>query len=237
MKIKLLVATLMSAVMVTSVANAATPTPKPTAKATPKPTAKSTVKATPKPTTTKKVTKKPVVKKKKKKVVKKTATPIPSPSPVWPPSSKLFTSNKGVYAKIPTGKELIGLISAAKGLAADVKKCEENACGAVIIAADYTCKWWEIKAAVTGANPSDPTKRVLLGNLRTTYPLLAPKTYANVLLISDEPIYTPGSIDPTTGLLGAPVPINGISVGSIAAICHKAETDEKLPSNTYTRVR
>jgi hypothetical protein len=239
-KIKLLVATLMSAVMVTSVANAATPTPKPKAKvstkATPKPTAKSTVKATPKPTTTKKVTKKPVVKK-KKKVVKKTATPIPSPSPVWPPSSKLFTSNKGVYAKIPTGKELIGIISAKIALATDVKKCETNACGAVIIAADYTCKWWEIKAAVTGANPNDPTKRVLLGNLRTTYPLLAPKTYANVLLISDEPIYTPGSLDPTTGLVGAPVPINGISVGSIAAICHKAETEEKLPSNTYTKVR
>lgn len=230
----------MSAVMVTSVANAATPTPKPKAKvstkATPKPTAKSTVKATPKPTTTKKVTKKPVVKK-KKKVVKKTATPIPSPSPVWPPSSKLFTSNKGVYAKIPTGKELIGIISAKIALATDVKKCETNACGAVIIAADYTCKWWEIKAAVTGANPNDPTKRVLLGSLRTTYPLLAPKTYANVLLISDEPIYTPGSLDPTTGLVSAPVPINGISVGSIAAICHKAETEEKLPSNTYTKVR
>ena len=230
----------MSAVLATSVASAATPTPKPTAKATPKPTAKptakSTVKATPKPTTTKKVTKKPVVKK-KKKVVKKTATPIPSPSPVWPPSSKLFTSNKGVYAKIPTGRELIGLISAAKGLAADVKKCEENACGAVIIAADYTCKWWEIKAAVTGVNPNDPTKRVLLGSLRTTYPLLSPKTYANVLLISDEPIYTAGPIDPATGLVGAPVPINGISVGSISAICHKAETDEKLPSNTYTKVR
>jgi len=234
-KIKLFIATFMSAVMVTSVASAATPTPKPTAKATPKPTVKSTVKATPKPTTTKKVTKKPV--KKKKKVVKKTATPIPSPSPVWPPSSKLFTSNKGVYAKIPTGRELIGLISAAKGLAADVKKCEENACGAVIIAADYTCKWWEIKSAVTGINPNDPTKRVLLGNLRTTYPLLAPKTYANVLLISDEPIYSPGAIDPATGLAGAPVPINGISVGSISAICHKAETDEKLPSNTYTKVR
>jgi hypothetical protein len=229
-KIKLFIAIFMSAVLASSVASAATPTPKPT------PTTKATVKATPKATATKKVTKKPVVKK-KKKVVKKTATPIPSPSPVWPPSSKLFTSNKGVYAKIPTGKELIGLISAAKGLAADVKKCEENACGAVIIAADYTCKWWEIKSAVTGINPNDSTKRVLLGTLRTTYPLLAPKTYANVLLISDEPIYSPGAIDPATGLAGAPVPINGISVGSISAICHKAETDEKLPSNTYTKVR
>lgn len=231
MKIKLIIATFMSAALLTSVATAATPTPKPSSK--------STAKATPKPTATSKATttKKPVVKKKKKKVVKKTATPIPSPSPVWPPDSKLFTGNKGVYAKIPTGKELIGLISAKIGLAADVKKCETNACGAVIVASDYTCKWWEIKSTVTGVNPNDPSKRVLFGNLRTISEALDPKTYANILLISDEPISTPGSIDPATGVLGAPVPIPGISVGNISAICHKAETDEKIPSNTYTSVR
>jgi len=230
-KIKLIIATFMSAALLTSVATAATPTPKPSSK--------STAKATPKPTATSKATttKKPVVKKKKKKVVKKTATPIPSPSPVWPPDSKLFTGNKGVYAKIPTGKELIGLISAKIGLAADVKKCETNACGAVIVASDYTCKWWEIKSTVTGVNPNDPSKRVLFGNLRTISESLDPKTYANILLISDEPISTPGSIDPATGVLGAPVPIPGISVGNISAICHKAETDEKIPSNSYTSVR
>ena len=227
MKIKLIIAYLLSLTLVTSIASAASPTPKPTSAATPKPT------ITKKSTTT---TKKPVVKK-KKKVVKKTATPIPSPSPVWPPDSKLFTGNKGVYAKIPTGKELIGLISAKIGLAADVKKCATNACGAVIVAADYTCKWWEIKSTVTGINPNDSTKRILLGNLRTTYPSLDPKTYANILLISDEPISKPGAIDPATGVVGAPIPIPGISVGNISAICHKAETEEKLPSNTYTPVR
>lgn len=231
MKIKVVIAAFISALLLTSVANGATPTPKPSTK--------STIKATPKPTVTTKTTttKKPVVKKKKKKVVKKTATPIPSPSPVWPPDAKLFTSNKGVYAKIPTGKELVGLISAAKTLAADVKKCETNACGAVIVASDFTCQWWEIKSAVTGLNPNDPTKRVLLGNLRTTYESLPPKTYANILLISNEPIYSPGVMDPATGVVGAPVPIAGISVGSISAICHKSATDEKLPSNTYTSVR
>ena len=231
-KIKLIIAASLSAVLLTSTATAATPTPKPSSK--------TTAKATPKPTATKKATttKKPVAKKKKKKkVVKKTATPIPSPAPVWPPDAKLFTGNKGVYAKIPTGIELIGLISAQSDLATDVKKCETNACGAVIVASDYTCKWWEIKSTVTGPNPNDPTKRVLLGNLRTTYNSLDPKTYANILLISDEPISKPGSIDPATGILGAPVPIPGISVGNISAICHKAETDEKIPSNTYTSVR
>jgi len=229
-KIKIILVALISSTLVISSTYAATPTKK----ATPTPTKK----ATPTPTVTKKstTTKKPVVKK-KKKVVKKTATPIPSPSPVWPPSAQLFTSNKGVYAKIPTGKELLGLISAAKGLATDVKKCEENACGAVIVAADYTCKWWEIKSTVMAPNPNDSTKKILLGNLRTTYGLLSPKTYANILLISDESIYTPGVIDPATGVVGAPVLRSGISIGNISAICHKAETEEKIPSNTYTPVR
>ena len=220
---------------------AATPTSKPSPKASVKPSAKATVKATAKPTAkavaTKKATtsKKPVVKKPKKKVVKKTATPIPSPSPVWPPVK--FTENKGVYAKIPTGKEILGLISAKSGLATDVQKCEGNACGAVIVAANFTCQWWEIKSTVMAPDPNDPKKSILLGTLRTTHGLLKPNTYANILLISDEPLYTPGSLDPTTGVVGAPVLRPGITVGNISAICHKSATDEKLPSNIYLPIR
>jgi hypothetical protein len=225
---------------------AATPTSKATPKPSVKPSVKATVKATAKPTAkavaTKKATtskkpvvKKPVVKKPKKKVVKKTATPIPSPSPVWPPVK--FTENKGVYAKIPTGKEILGLISAKSGLATDVQKCEANACGAVIVAANFTCQWWEIKSTVMAPDPNDPKKRVLLGTLRTTHGLLKPNTYANILLISDEPLYTPGSLDPTTGVVGAPVLRPGITVGNISAICHKSATDEKLPSNIYLPIR
>ena len=217
------------------------PTAKPSVKATAKPTAKAvaTKKATPtkKATATKKATtsKKPVVKKPKKKVVKKTATPIPSPSPVWPPVK--FTENKGVYAKIPTGKEILGLISAKSGLATDVQKCEGNACGAVIVAANFTCQWWEIKSTVMAPDPNDPKRSILLGTLRTTHGLLKPNTYANILLISDEPLYTPGSLDPTTGAVGAPVLRPGITVGNISAICHKSATDEKLPSNIYLPIR
>jgi hypothetical protein len=209
----------------------------PTSKATAKPTVKATAKPTAKAVATKKATptKKPVVKKPKKKVVKKTATPIPSPSPVWPPVK--FTENKGVYAKIPTGKEILGLISAKSGLATDVQKCEANACGAVIVAANFTCQWWEIKSTVMAPDPNDSKKRVLLGTLRTTHGLLKPNTYANILLISDEPLYTPGSLDPTTGVVGAPVLRPGITVGNISAICHKSATDEKLPSNIYLPIR
>jgi hypothetical protein len=236
--------------MFTTNVQAATPTPKPkpSSKATPskkatvKPDTKSstkpssskkvsTSKATKKPSTSK-ATKKPV---KKKKKVKKTATPIPSPSPIWPPVR--FTSNKGIYAKIPTGKELLGLISAKKRLAADVVKCESNACGAVIVAADYSCRWWEIKSTVSGSDLNDQNKKVLLGTLRTTYGLLSPKTYANILLISDEPLFLPQTIDPLTQLPAPAVPRVGIVVGNISATCHKSATEEKIPTNIYTPVK
>lgn len=251
MKLKYVLAALLCSVMFTTNVEAATPTPKPkpSSKATPsknatvKPDTKnsanptpsktvSTSKATKKPASSK-ATKKPV--KKKKKKVKKTATPIPSPSPIWPPVG--FTSNKGIYAKIPNGKELLGLISAKKGLAADVVKCESNACGAVIVAADYSCRWWEIKSTVSGSDVNDQNKKVLLGTLRTTYGPLSPKTYANILLISDEPLFLPQTIDPLTQLPAPAVPRVGIVVGNISATCHKSATEEKIPTNIYTPVK
>jgi hypothetical protein len=240
MKVKYFLALLLCSIMFTANVQAATPTPKPTSKATPtkkdnlSPTAKNSVKpSSTKKVSTSKATKKPV--KKKKKKVKKTATPIPSPSPIWPPVG--FTSNKGIYAKIPNGKELLGLISAQKRLAADVVKCESNACGAVIVAADYSCKWWEIKSTVSGTDLNEPNKKVLLGTLRTTYGSLSPNTYANILLISEEPLFLPQTVDPVTQLPSPATPRAGIVVGNISATCHKSATDEKVPSNIYTPVK
>ena len=233
MKFRLAISILLSILLISNTSYAATPTPKPTVAAKPSPTpaatkSASTAQSSPSSSSTNKPTKKPV----KKKRVKKTATPIPSPLPVWPPVG--FTANNGIYAKIPSGKELLGLISAKIGLATDVKKCESNACGAVIVAADYLCKWWEIKSTVSGVDPNDLNKKVLLGSLRTTYGELGPKTYANILLISDEPLFMPTTTDPNTGQAAAPVAKNGIVVGNIQAICHKSATEEKIPTNIYT---
>ena len=236
MKFKLVISILLSTLLITTSSYAATPTPKPTAtaKSSPKPVATkstSTSKSSPSTTTSKKPTKKPV----KKKKVKKTATPIPSPSPVWPPIG--FTASSGIYAKIPSGKELLGLISAKIKLATDVKKCETNACGAVIVAADYKCEWWEIKSTVFGIDPSDSSKKVALGRLRTLYGPLSPQTYANIILVSDEPLFGPSVIDSTTGL-SVPGPARtGIYVGGISAICHKSGTSEKYPANIYTPIK
>jgi hypothetical protein len=238
MKVRLFVAILVATALLTTNSFAVTPTPKPTTKASKTATPKPAVSAKPassKPslnsssTATKKPTKKPV---KKKKKVKKTATPIPSPSPIWPPVG--FTTKGGIYAKIPTGKELLGLLSAKVKLADDVKKCEKNACGAVVVAADIQCRWWEIRSTVSMIDPSDPAKKLLLGSLRTTYNSLSPKTYANILLISDEPLYLPVAIDPATNQELAPVARTGISIGGISATCHKAVTNETIPSSIYT---
>jgi len=232
-KRKLLIAAITSSSLLLSSAYAATPTPNasPSKKATPA-VSKSATAEPAASSTTKKPTKKPV---KKKKKVKKTATPIPSPSPVWPPVR--FTANKGIYAKIPTSKELLGLISAKAGLAELVKKCESNACGAVIVAADYRCEWWEIKSTVYGVDPSDVSKKIALGKLRTLYGPLSAKTYANIILVSDEPLYGPSVLDPESGQTVAGPARNGISVGGISAICHKSGTDEKFPANIYTPIR
>jgi hypothetical protein len=231
-KRNLLIAAITSSSLLLSSAYAASPTPKasPSKKATPAVSKSATAKPVAS-STTKKPTKKPV----KKKKVKKTATPIPSPSPVWPPVR--FTANKGIYAKIPTSKELLGLISAKVGLAELVKKCESNACGAVIVAADYRCEWWEIKSTVYGVDPSDVSKKIALGKLRTLYGPLSAKTYANIILVSDEPLYGPSVLDPESGQTVAGPARNGISVGGISAICHKSGTDEKFPANIYTPIR
>ena len=232
MKRNLLIAAITSSSLLLSSAYAASPTPKasPSKKATPAVSKSATAKPAAS-STTKKPTKKPV----KKKKVKKTATPIPSPSPVWPPVR--FTANKGIYAKIPTSKELLGLISAKVGLAELVKKCESNACGAVIVAADYRCEWWEIKSTVYGVDPSDVSKKIALGKLRTLYGPLSAKTYANIILVSDEPLYGPSTLDPESGQTVAGPARNDISVGGISAICHKSGTDEKFPANIYTPIR
>ena len=232
MKKSLLIAAITASSLLLSSSYAASPTPKASSSTKASPAVSKS--ATAKPTassTTKKPTKKPVSKKK----VKKTATPIPSPSPVWPPVH--FTANKGIYAKIPTSKELLGLISAKAGLAEIVKKCELNACGAVIVAADYRCEWWEIKSTVYGVDPNDASKKVTLGKLRTLYGPLSAKTYANIILVSDEPLYGPSVLDPNSGQTIAGPARNGISVGGISAICHKSGTDEKFPANIYTPIR
>jgi len=193
--------------------------------ATPKPTVKTTVRATPKPT------KKPVVKKKtvvkKKAVVKKktvaTKRPVyvrravgvtPSPSPTWPP--KGFHANGGIYAKVPTSTELLGVLSASPVLAKKFKVCAKYACGVVQVASYSGCTWWEITSTLSGPASATDRKVVTFGSIRTTAAATKPKQIVTLLLISSMPLKT------------------NVSVRNINITCYHSPRTEPVPTNKYS---
>lgn len=193
-------------------------TAKPTANASVKPTAKSsvkpTVKSTAKPTATSTsvTTSKPTVKPKPKPKPKprKKVKVSPSPKPQWPPVDFEYAS--GIYAKIPTSKELVGVISAKGNLASQVAACSTFICGAVQVAAETGCVWWEVNSKVYAQNKD------LIGTLRTITGASLAREVKTILLISPEPIAT------------------SEYVSSIEVVCHQEAKPEGTQSVTFTKV-
>ena len=192
---------------VKSTANASV---KPTAKSSVKPTVKSTAKPT--ATSTSVTTSKPTVKPKPKPKPKprKKVKVSPSPKPQWPPVD--FDYASGIYAKIPTSKELVGVISAKGNLASQVAACSTFICGAVQVAAETGCVWWEVNSKVYAQN------RDLIGTLRTITGASLAREVKTILLISPEPIAT------------------SEYVSSIEVICHQEAKPEGTQSVTFTKV-
>ena len=176
------------------------PTPKPsaTAKATTKPTA--TAKATAKPTPTKK---KVITKKKKVRVT-------PSPKPSWPP--KGFSVEGEVYAKVPTAKELVSLISANTYLEKQIKECTKYICGAVQVTAQNGCIWWQVVAAISDG------QGVKLGELTKSFAGSTAREFKTLLLISPEPLEKGGAAKITS------------------VICNHVDRDPAVPGSSYTKV-
>ena len=192
----------------------ATVKPKPTAKATSNATSKPTVKAkaptTAKPTASAQPTVSTKPKPKPKPKPRKKIRLTPSPKPKWPPVDFEFES--GIYAKVPTSKELVSVISAKTNLASQVKACSEFVCGAVQVAAETGCVWWEVNSQVLSK------EGVILGDLRTISTPSAVKEIKTILLISPEPIET----------------LEYIS--NIEVICHQDPRPEGVSAATYTKV-
>lgn len=195
------------------------PSAKTTAKAsvTTKATSRVTTKATAKATASASATKKKVVyKPKPRKKVKLS----PSPKPVWPP--KGYIKSDDIYAKIPTSKELIGLTSANKKLASDlkVKNCENLTCGAILATSIAGCNYWEFNADVVG--PASDTDRTIIkyGSLISYFGSSKPKEITTYILNSEEPVK------------------DGFIVSNIRIACHRdvVPTDIKIPSNIYMKV-
>jgi hypothetical protein len=192
---------------VKSTANASV---KPTAKSSVKPTVKSTAKPT--ATSTSVTTSKPTVKPKPKPKPKprKKVKVSPSPKPQWPPVDFEYAS--GIYAKIPTSKELVGVISAKGNLASQVAACSTFICGAVQVAAETGCVWWEVNSKVYAQNKD------LIGTLRTITGASLAREVKTILLISPEPIAT------------------SEYVSSIEVICHQEAKPEGTQTVTFTKV-
>ena len=189
-RLKKLIATFLISVLTLSTTSAlaatSTPTPKPTAKTSAKPTAEASTKATKEPAAKKKPVKKKVVKKKKKK--------LPPLQPVlcfgknWPPSG--FTQNGEVFAKIPTATQLqcesSDNYSPSKvTLRADLQKCDEFACGAVAVASETGCTWWEVKSTFEQIDLKTGKIEATLGTLRTVSQRTKPKAIQSIMLISE----------------------------------------------------
>ena len=204
----------------TSVKATAKATPKATAKATSKVSSKTSAKATPKATSkatakststatakaTTKATKKPVVKKKKKRAKVRVT---PSPKAAWPP--KGFSVEGEVYAKVPTAKELVGLISANSYLEKQIKQCTTYICGAVQVASETGCLWWEAIATVTDAQGNK------LGELNSSFSSSAERELKTLLMISPESVEKGGAA----------------KISSV--ICHHEDRDKSLPGTSYKK--
>jgi hypothetical protein len=164
--------------------------------------AKPSVKASAKPT----ATKKPAPKKKSKAKVRVS----PSPKPVWPP--KGFSVEGEVYAKIPTAKELVGIISANKTLEKRIKQCTTYICGSVQVASEIGCIWWEIISVISDGQGTK------LGELTSAFDASAAKEFKTLIIVSPE------SAD------------KGGSAKIVSVICHHEDRVTTDPKNNYKKV-
>ena len=178
---KKLIATFLISILTLSTTSAlaatSTPTPKPSVKSE----AKSATDAKEKP-----AKKKPVKKKKKKK--------LPPLQPVlcfgknWPPSG--FTQNGEVFAMIPTAAQLQCETSdnyapSKATLRADIKKCDDFACGAVTVASETGCTWWEVKSTFERIDLKTGKIEATLGTLRTVSQRTKAKAIQSIMLVSE----------------------------------------------------
>jgi hypothetical protein len=184
----------------------------------------STIAATKSPTPTPKasasqkapVKKAPVKKapvKKKKKVAKK----LPSPSPKWPPvgfKTDPLDETK-LYLKVPTAKELVGLLSAKSTLASQVKSCTQFTCGAVLVASEIGCRWWRVTADVVGATSPENRTTKIFGKITADVGRSAAQQVVTVIMVTTEPI-------------GA-----GQIVSNIKVDCNQGDPTGKIPNTDY----
>lgn len=221
-RLKKLIATLLISVLTLSTASAiaATSTPKPSAKPTVKASTKPEVKETKKPAAKKKIVKK----KKRKKLPPLQA--VACFGKAWPPSG--FTQNGEVFAKIPTAAQLQcessdNFTPAKVFLRADLRKCDEFACGAVTVASETSCSWWEVTSTFERIDLKSGKVDQTLGTLRTVSQGTKAKAFQSIMLISEiKHKDADGKI------------LNNIKASGIAVSCHHDAIPDLSKRNFFT---
>ena len=183
MKSRFIASLLACALLGSTASMAATPSAKPTKKATPHATSKSPSKAGSKPAVKTTSPHRAVV---HHYSAPKRVVVTPSPKPVWPP--KGYAANNGVYAYIPSGTQLVSLLSSQTTLASAVSQCKAMACGAVYVGSDSDCQYWEVNSKVYGPNPADVTSMIEYGTLRTLAHATKAQKVLPIILLSNEPL-------------------------------------------------
>lgn len=206
-----------------------TATAKPKVTAKPKATVSSKPKTTAKPSSTKAATakKKVVVKKKRKK---KKAPPLQPEAPLpWPPVG--FTQSGDVYAKVPSKDELSAESSkiydkSKVQLRADLTKCYEYACGAVTVASETSCDWWEITSVFEKVSSENSGSSEILGRLRTISEGTKSKRRQSIMLISEIK-----GVDADGNLR------TDIKASQIVITCHRDSAPDLSNRNIFTPSR
>jgi hypothetical protein len=117
--------------------------------------------------------------------------------------------------KIPTAKELVGILSAKSSLSSQIKACTSFTCGAVLVASEVGCRWWQVTGSVIGATSAENRTIKTFGKVTTSVNKSNPQQIVTVLLVTTEPI-------------GA-----GHIVSNISADCNQSDPPGPLPITEY----
>ena len=146
----------------------------------------------------------------------------PTPAAKWPP--KGFTSVGTAYARVPTGTELIGILSAMKNSSSPVNSCSidpnkpsvpARSCAAILVGSTERCTWWKVSSTITGIDPANSANRVTIGQITDVEAGAAAKTIQTIFLISPVPLQT------------------GVRFGAIQALCGIGPATDPVPSSTF----
>ena len=117
--------------------------------------------------------------------------------------------------KVPTAKELVGILSAKTALSAQIKDCTKFTCGAVLVASEIGCRWWQVRADVVGTTSAEDRTLKTFGKITASVAASVPQKIVTVLLVTTEPI---GS---------------GHILSNIIADCNQGEPTGPLPFTEY----